>query len=252
MNEGISIRIGNVIYPSTLEATNAVKKILATLGPTESIRQKDESAFFLLLDLLKRHPEAIQKGFFHEIGESMIRDMTLINQSSDGLPCSLRDLRSVSLRLVLGVVIHPFGTPESKTIKVSWTKCIRPENDTYYYKLQEAMRYVVQETIEYFSSAYQKEGETHSKEQICEECSKTSWVRQFEVDYFKLLGLLANNYLHTKDLSQFPEDFDRCPETYWAIFREDDSLFRDHWIQFFADHARPRWLCLRCINKRHT
>lgn len=240
-SQSVSIRIGNVIYPSTLEATNAVKKILAILGPTESIRQKDESAFFLLLDLLKRHPEAIQKGFFHENGESMIRDMTLINQSSDE-----------SLRLVLGVVIHPFGTSESKTIKVSWTKCIRPENDTYYYKLQEAMRYVVQEIIEYFSSAYQKEGETPSKEQICEECSKTSWVRHFEVDYFKLLGLLANNYLHTIDLSQFPEDFDRCPETYWAIFREDDSLFRDHWIQFFADHARPRWLCLRCINKRQS
>ena len=87
---------------------------------------------------------------------------------------------------------------------------------------------------------------------MCEECSKTSWVRHFEVDYFKLLGLLADNYLHTIELSQFPQDFDRCPETYWAVFYEDDSLFRDNWIQFFADHARPRWLCLRCIEKRQS
>ena len=87
--------------------------------------------------------------------------MTLVNQSSDE-----------ALRLVLGVVIQPFGTDESKTIKVSWTKCIRPENDTYYYKLQEAMRYVVQDTIEYFSSSYQTQEEPRNKRRCVKNVAK--------------------------------------------------------------------------------
>ena len=241
-DDPLLIRIGSIYYASTAEATRVVRQLLASLGPTESIRHTNESFFFLLLDLLKRHPEATQKGFFHANGESMVRDMTLVNQKAS----------NEAVCLFLGVVVQPLGTNECKQIKVSWTKCIRPENDTYYYRLKEAMRYVVQEIIEYYSNSYShsQQQEVDTKTLSCEECGMTSFVHHFEVDYFKLLGVLAENYLHTIDLSQFPEDFDRCPETYWAIFRQEDSSFRDQWIQFFAEHARPRWLCLRCIDKR--
>jgi hypothetical protein len=233
-----TIRVGNIFYPSISIATQEVRKLLAVVGPTESIRQKDESIFFLLLDILKRHPAALDKGFFHINGESMIQDITLVNVSNE-----------VS-HLFLGVIIQPFGTNELKTIKISWTKCIRPENNTYYYKLKEAMRYVVQESIEYFSNLYLQNQHLETTLRVCEECELLSSVCLYEIDYFNLLSLLADEYLNTVDISQFPEDFDRCPETYWTIFHQRDVLFRDNWIHFFADHARPRWICSNCIDKR--
>ena len=93
------------------------------------------------------------------------------------------------------------------------------------------------------------------KEQIGLKCSlcniSTLDYSDYHVDHNDPpFRTIRYNYSSLNGL-MIPSNFDSCPQTYLTIFREEDSLFKNNWIQYHNDNCTLQILCRECNLKKH-
>lgn len=257
MSEGIDtidltqpIQIGYESFPSREEAKDYFSSFIREIGCCDSLKQKNETAFYLVVDLLKRHPNRVKKGLVNDQGECQIIDIC-IGHTSTTVNEVERDA------LYVGAIVNSEAYSlrgERKKLKVTWTKCLVPRSEGFFFRLREAMRYEIQPQIEYFQQVFQTVKQCSQVLSImgsrCIHCMSDRDIDLVEAEYSELFVVLAEQFVLQLEPSELPSEFHMCPFTFWNKLTDEDSdsSFRKRWTDYFFTHAKPRWVCRRCLH----
>lgn len=234
------IPIGMRIFETREAAKEYFTSLIRDIGPCSSIKQKNETLFYIIVDLLKRHPNRVRKGLVDGNGECQILDIEVCKASiSEGS----KEVLSLYLCAVLS---------GPRKLKVTWTKCLVSREEGFFHQLREALRYEIQPQIDYFQEVFQTAKQCAQVLSImgsrCIHCMADKNIDLVEADYFALFPVLAEQFILLFEPSKLPSEFDLCPDTFWYKMKDAHSSFKERWVRYFFNHAKPRWVCYHCLH----
>jgi len=209
------VKFGNLEFKSQKDAKEYVRQLFESIGTCYSLKNKNNSHFNKVLDVLKRHPRASEK---------------LDN---------LKDIEVKKCKLGFALfVIYNDGTSDD----ISWNMCITGREKSDSSKLKSALRYAIEDQIQ----DYKDENDTS----YCNECF-TPIYDDLHIDHVIHFAKLVYDFNKTR--SDIPTVFDDARDLPGhKIFKSSDSKYENEWKTYHRNNAILRPLCRQCNLSREN
>jgi hypothetical protein len=225
-----------------------VRRRIAAIGITQSIRSHSIAEYEFFHELVKRHAASEEK--LKALSDIAIR----------------QDVKNQK-----GLAIDIVNTDGSRT-EISWKNCVTGKSESQRSKFQSALRYAVEDQIAAFR-------ETNHVE-ICELCDtlmdphgRGVWGREARevspphVDHILHFEILVDNFMALHDITMpneqtllsmekgvgtrsVPTEYEKEPVTYLTRFKEKDRDIAQRFAEYHREHATLRIICGPCNLKR--
>jgi hypothetical protein len=204
------------IYKTQAEFEAFVKNLIYNdIGICDDIKNTHPFHYNTLIEILKRHPNYYNKT---------------INM------CNLKIVRNALNPNCLGIIIINNDLSETD---ISWKIAVSGRLKSYKKVLMSAMRSSIDNQIYVFRA---------SNEKKCVLCGNTE---KLHVDHIIHFDEIALNYIESKNRI-IPNSFGETNDgTYRKCFLEQDSDFKNEWVNYHYKHATLRILCQTCNLKRN-
>ena len=206
-------KIGNIIFKTKKECKLYSKNIINSLRCCNI--NIDHEYFNFFCDLLKNHTEYDEKvgcGIDHFC---IIKNK--LNQNCYGMELYRLD---------------------NTKINFSWVHCCEFKKRSYDMLLSSAMRSSIIKTIINFKNNNNSE---------CKICKISDNNTIYHVDHIIPFINLKNDFLKTTKFT-LPISFSTCPNTGLCIFNDNDSDFKNDWIEYHDTKCKLQILCRLCNN----
>ncbi len=211
--------IGEIGFKTKKECESYTRSIINELGSCQINKDNDKYKFFS--DLIKNHSEYDEK-----VGNGI--DYFYIQPNA----LNRKTFQTMIKRI------------DGSDIDFSWIYCCQFKLRSTTHHLNIAMRQSISTDIIKFKK---------SQSQLqCNHCQIMDIdYRDFHVDHNDPpFRTLKHNFL---DLNKdtIPTSFRDCPKTYLTIFKVDDVVFENQWIEYHNNHCSLQILCRQCNLKKH-
>ena len=210
------VQIGETRYRTQTACMEDVRRRIAAIGITPSIRSHSITEYEFFHELVKRHAASEEK--LKALSDIAIR----------------QDVKNQK-----GLAIDIVNTDGSRT-EISWRNCVTGKSESQRSKFQSALRYAVEDQIAAFR-------ETNHVE-ICELCDK-SMDHDTHVDHILHFEILADNFMTLQEF-MMPTEYEKEPQTYLTRFKEEDKNIAQRFAEYHRQHATLRIICGPCNLKR--
>jgi len=202
------------IYKTQGEFEAFVKNVIyKDIGICSDIKNIYPSHYIILLEILKRHPNFICKT----------KNMS-----------NIKILRDTLNATALKIMIVNNDTSE---VDISWKCAITGKTKGDKHNLMSAMRSSIDDQIYQFKM---------SNEGPCVFCGNTD---KLHVDHIIHFDDIAYNFINIMENEHIniPNNFgDTNDDTHRRCFLENDSVFKNKWVDYHYKHASLRILCQKC------
>ena len=203
-----------------------VRRRIAAIGVTPSIRETSPAEYEFFHELVKRHAAHEEK---------------------------LKDLSDIAIRQDVknqkGLAIDIVNTDGSRT-EISWRNCVTGKSEPQRSKFHSALRYAVEDQIAAFRE--------QSIVEICELCTESLSLMErgvgtrsvsTHVDHILHFETLADNFMALQEIT-IPTTYEKEPVTYLTRFKEEDQNISQQFAEYHREHATLRIICGPCNLKR--
>ena len=204
-----------------------VRRRIAAIGITPSIRSHSIAEYEFFHELVKRHAASDDK--LKALSDIAIR----------------QDVKNQK-----GLAIDIVNTDGSRT-EISWRNCVTGKSESQRSKFQSALRYAVEDQIAAFRDANHVE--------ICELCDTSMdphgrgvWGREVSpphIDHILHFEILVDNFMTLQEF-MMPTEYEKEPVTYLTRFKEEDKNIAHRFAEYHRQHATLRIICGPCNLKR--
>lgn len=205
--------IGDLEFKTKKECENYTRNIINTLGCCEI--KKDNKYYIFFYNLVKNHPESELK-----IGDGI--DYFYIMQN----PLVNKYFQTMIKRI------------DGSEIDFSWVYCCKFKVRTNEYELTRAMRSAIKDDIIKFKHNQFK--------LVCSFCKIDNINEEYHVDhdmpsFHELKEIFLNNTTLT-----IPSSFTDDPIYKFTIFKNEDDIFKNAWIDYHNNNCNLQILCKKC------
>lgn len=211
------VQIGTIKYRTQTACMDDVRRRIAAIGITSSIRETSPTEYEFFHELVKRHAA-------HEDKLKALSDIAI-----------RQDVKNQK-----GLAIDIVNTDGSRT-EISWKNCVTGKSEPQRSKFHSALRYAVEDQIAAF-----REQSRHVT--ICELCDK-SMDHNTHVDHILHFEILADNFTALQEIT-IPTEYKKEPVTYLTRFKEEDQNIAQRFAEYHREHATLRIICGPCNLKR--
>jgi len=210
--------VGNVEFKSKKELDNYVHSLIENIYNNKDIINNKHEYFEFLVNLIKRHPDSIDK-----IGEGIEYFEVISPEKMKGLQLRIKNIN------------------EDKLEVCSWKKgCVDMKKKTIKENLNEAMRFSIEPQILNFKEKLIKENKYK-----CEKCNSNANDIDHNFDLNKTFVTLVKDFT---DINDPPRDFKKNPhiQEKRLLFLDKDKEFENKWMIYHKENAILRPLCNHC------
>ena len=207
-----------MIVPDDFINSDDLKKytteLIMKIKECKSLRKNFPEEFIFFKKLLDRHPEKFKKGV-NKINDIEFRKF----------PITKKIIKYSDIQ----VFIH---LNDGKSDSISWSKCVKGEDNPVQQKLVWAMRSSIKDQIHEFKST--------KKNIPCEFCGTFNYLT---VDHIIKFRDIAKDFIEL--YPNYPTNFKKN-NLAQEIFREEDHLYMKTWQDYHLQRAKLRILCVDC------
>ena len=220
------VQIGTIKYRTQTACMEDVRRRIAAIGITSSIRETSPAEYEFFHELVKRHAAHEEKR----------KDMVDIAIRQD-----VKSQKWLAIDIV--------NTDGSRT-EISYEKCVTGKSEPQRSKFHSALRYAVEDQIMAFREA--------NRVEICELCTESLSLMErgvgtrsvpTHVDHILHFEILADNFTALQEITM-PNEYDKEPQTYLTRFKEEDQNIAQRFAEYHREHATLRIICGPCNRKR--
>ena len=209
--------IGNLGFKTKKECENYTRTIINNLKCCKIDKEHEYFNFFN--NLIKNHSEYIEK-LGSGVDYYYIEHNKLINKY----------YQTVIKR------------KDGEHIIFSWVHCCEFKPRTINYNLNCAMREAIKNDVINYKQNQIK--------LICNFCKVTDILySEYHVDHDEPpFRIIKDNFLINR---KHPILFEQCNKTYLTIFKDEDNIFKNEWVEYHNKNCRFQILCKKCNMNKH-
>jgi len=220
------VTIGEITYRTQTACMEDVRRRIAAIGITPSIRETSPAEYEFFHELVKRHAAHEEK----------LKDLSDIAIRHDAIKKN-------------AFAIDIVNTNGTRT-EISWDKCVTGKSEPQRSKFHSALRYAVEDQIAAFRE--------QSKVETCELCTESLSLMErgvgkcsvpTHVDHILHFETLADNFTARQEITM-PTTYEKEPVTYLTRFKEEDRDIGQQFAEYHREHAALRLICEPCNLKR--
>ena len=211
--------IGKLEFKTKKDCVNYTRKIINNLGCCKIDREHE---YFNFLDnLIKNHSE-----YFEKIGSGVDYYYIVSNALNK------KYYQTMIKRL------------DGLNIVFSWVHCCEFKARNINYSLNYAMRQAIKDDV----IKYKQD----QKELICNFCNVINIpYSEYHVDHDEPpFRVIKDNFLKLNN-NISPLLFGKCSETNIPIFKDEDNIFKNEWVEYHNKNSSFQILCKSCNIKKH-
>jgi hypothetical protein len=194
-----------------------VRRRIAAIGITPSIRSHSPAEYEYFHELVKRHAAHEEK----------LKDLSDIAIRQDAI-----NKKALAIDIV--------NTDGTRT-EISWKNCVTGKSESQRSKFHSALRYAVEDQIAAFRE--------QSKVETCELCTESLSLHEIHVDHILHFEILVDNFMARQEF-MMPTAYEKEPMTYLTRFKEEDRDIARRFAEYHREHATLRLVCGPCNLKR--
>jgi hypothetical protein len=206
-----------------------VRRRIAAIGVTPSIRSHSPAEYEFFHELVKRHAAHEEK----------LKDLSDIAIRQDAI-----NKKALAIDIV--------NTDGTRT-EISWRNCVTGKSESQRSKFHSALRYAVEDQIAAFRE--------QSKVETCELCTESLSLMErgvglrsvrsvsTHVDHILHFETLADNFMARQEF-MMPTEYEKEPVTFLTRFKEEDQNIARRFAEYHRVHATLRLVCGPCNLKR--
>jgi len=196
-----------------------VRRRIAVMGITSSIRETSPTEYEFFHELIKRHYSYKEK-WTHGSDLAIRRDV--MNPQTFALD-----------------IVNSDGT----IMEISWRKCVTGKSESQSDLFHAALRSSVADQIAAFR-------EQSSHVETCGICDKRMDPHDNHVDHILHFATLVANVMALHEDITIPTEYEKEPLTYRTRFKEEDLPVAQLFSAYHREHATLRMVCSACNMKR--
>ena len=204
----------DTIYKTQAEFETFVKNLIYfEIGICNDVKNMHPSHFITLIEILKRHPNFIQK-----------------TQNMDNIKIIRDSLNKKAYKIII------INTDDSE-IDISWKCAVTGKMKGNKHELMSAMRSSIDKQILQFRK---------DNDLKCVLCNDIDKLHVDHIIHFDEIALNFINIMESKNI-KIPDTFgDTNDNTHRRCFLQIDHNFKKEWFEYHFTHANLRILCQKC------